>query len=255
LKERRSGISALLGLLVVVIIIGGIFFVEIPMVSKTTSTTTMVSSSSSSTSAVSSASAPSTGTLTFKIPQPMVVAPDENESVLLAFSAVGTVNGNYSLSAAGLPTGVSASFSPSTVSFPADLTNTVTITLSAASGATIANASSSIVATAGSSVYKQQFPVQSVGGLVIIQGNQFTPSSLTVSSGTKVYWLDLDAVGSEASGGAVGHDVTAINGLFSSGKGNLVQYDEYGYMFTTSGTVSYESQAQPSMTGQIIVTG
>lgn len=261
MKERRTGISSLLALLVVVIIIGALFFIEIPMVSKTTSTTmTSTTSTTSTSSASSSTPVSSTGTLVLKIAQPfLIVAPNQGTSASMTFSVVGSVAGNYSFSASGLPSGVTAAFSPSSLSFPSGASSTVTVSLTAASGATIANATATFSATAGSSVYKSTFPVQSVGALVLMQGNQFMPSTLTVSAGTKVYWFNLDAVGGgEAAGGAaLGHDVTSTSpsGLFSSGDGNLVQYAEYSYTFTSAGTVSYESKAQPTMTGQVTVTG
>jgi len=80
------------------------------------------------------------------------------------------------------------------------------------------------------------------------------PNSLTVPVGTKVYWLNLDA-GGGGDVNAAGHDVTAMDGSFSSGNGNLHQYDIYSFTFTKAGTFKYQSAAQPGMTGQIIVTG
>ena len=93
----------------------------------------------------------------------------------------------------------------------------------------------------------------SVQALVLIQGNTFMPNSLTVAAGTKVYWLNLDPSSSPTSG------LTCTTSLpwtsFSSGTGSLGQYGIYGHTFATAGTVQYESAAQPSMTGQIVVTG
>ena len=100
-----------------------------------------------------------------------------------------------------------------------------------------------VQATAGSSVYTQSFPIMSVPALVLIQGNAFTPNSLTVAAGTTVYWIDLDSTNTEAQGGVTGHDVTAVDGSFSSGTGNLLQYDTYSHTFTTPGTVPYECGA------------
>ena len=192
------------------------------------------------------------------IKQPLIVAPDAPESVAMTFVAVGTVVGNYSLSATGLPSGVTASFKPAVVNLPTQLTTQVTMTLKAANGTnSITNSTMNVQAAAGSSVYKSQFPIMSVEALVFIQGNAFSPSSLTVTAGTKVYWINLDAVGGEA-GGTSGqpHDVTALDKSFSSGNGDLQQYDIFGYTFTSAGTVNYDSQAQgTSVSGQIIVTG
>ena len=243
----------MLALLVVVVIIAAAFYVEIPMVASS-STTSVASTSSTTTATTTASSGGSTGTLTFKIAQPLIVAPGQDESVSVTFSAIGSISGNYTLNASGLPSGVTATFQPSSVDFPSGLTSSVTMTLSAASGAAVVNSTANVQATAGSSVFTQSFPIMSVQALVLIQGNAFKPNSLTVAAGTKVYWLDLDATGGEV-GVNGGHDVTAVDGSFSSGTGNLVQYSIYGHTFATAGTVQYKSAAQPSITGQVVVTG
>jgi len=254
LNQPRRGVSASIALLVVVVIIAAAFYVEIPMVASSSTTSSVVTTSSSTSAATTSASGGSTGTLTFKIAQPLIVAPGQDESVSVAFSAIGNISGNYTLGAVALPSGVTASFQPSSVNFPSGLSSSVTMTLTAASGAAVVNSTVNVQATAGSSVFTQPFPIMSVQALVLIQGNAFKPNSLSVAAGTKVYWLDLDATGGEV-GVNGGHDVTAVDGSFSSGTGNLVQYSIYGHTFATAGTVQYKSAAQPSMTGQIAVTG
>lgn len=253
MKQQRSGVSATLGLLVVVLIIAAAFYIEIPIVSKTTSTSTTLSTVSSSSSPSSSATVSSTGTLSISTPQPLIVAPNQDETVTLSMTAIGTVSGNYTFSASSLPSGVTATFQPSSVSLPAQIGTGVTMTLTAASGAAVVNSTMDVVATAGSSKYSTPFPLESVQALVLIQGNAFHPSSLTVATGTKVYWLNLDPSSSPDLGPDM-HDVTAADGSFSSGTGNLGQYAMYGHTFTAAGTVQYKSAAQPSMTGQITVT-
>ena len=251
----------MVGLLVVVIIIGGAFFVAIPMFanSTTTSTTGSTSVTTSSTSSTSATSG-SSGTLSFKIAQPLIVAPNVNESVTVTFAAgltgspTGSPTGSYALSASALPKGVTASFNPSSINLPAQLSSAVTMTLNAASGATVGNATVNVLATAGTSVFTQPFALMSVQALVLIEGNAFVPNSITVASGTTVYWINLDAGGGETGGLSGGHDVTALDGSFSSGTGNLVQYGMYSHTFTTAGTVKYQSAAQ-AFTAQIIVTG
>lgn len=252
MKEPRSGVSATVGLLVVVLIIAAAFYIEIPMVSKTTSSS-LSFSTTSSTSATSSGTPSSTGTLSISTQQPLMVAPNQNETVVLSLAAIGTVVGNYTFSASSLPTGVSATFQPSTVSLPSDLQTGVTMTLSAVSGASIVNSTMKVVATSGSSVYSAPMPIKSVAALVIIQGNTFRPGSLTVPVGTKVYWLNLDPSSSPDLGPDM-HDVTATDGSFSSGTANLGQYDIYGHTFTAAGTVSYTG-AHISVNAQVVVTG
>ncbi|MDA4123805.1 MAG: hypothetical protein OK456_11555, partial [Thaumarchaeota archaeon] len=225
-----------------------------PMVSSSSTTSSVGTTSSTTGANTTSTTAGSTGTLTFKIAQPLIVAPGQDESVSVTFSAIGNISGNYTLGASALPSGVTATFQPSSVDFPSGLSSSVTMTLTAASGAAVVNSTASVQATAGSSVFTQPFPIMSVQALVLIQGNAFKPNSISVAAGTKVYWLDLDSTGGEV-GVNGGHDVTALDGSFSSGTGNLVQYSIYGHTFASAGTVQYKSAAQPSITGQIVVTG
>lgn len=257
MKESKRGISSSVALLVVVVIIAAAFYVEIPMVSSNftaTLSTSVTTTSSASSSSSSSGSQSTTGTLTISSQQPLIVAPDNSESVALTLSAIGTVTGNYTLSATGLPQGVTASFSPSVLKLPADIQSPVTMTLTAATGATVANATMSLVATSGSSVFSDPTPMMSVSALVLIQGNAFHPSSLTVAAGTKVYWFNLDPSSSPDLGPDM-HDVTALDHSFSSGTGDLGQYDIYGHTFTAAGTVQYESAQQGSgMAGSVTVT-
>jgi plastocyanin len=253
LEKHRPGISALTGLVVIVIIIAGAFYVSIPIVSSGfTASTTVSTSPSSSVSSTNTGS--SSGTLTISTKQPIIAAPDVNESISLKFVAIGTVSGNYSLSASSLPKGVTATFQPSTVNLPAQISSTVTMVLSAGKGAAQGNSTVNVVATSGSNVFSSQLSLQSVPALVLIQGNAFTPSSLNVAAGTKVYWLNLDANGG-GDVNAAGHDVTALDGTFASGTGNLHQYDIYSFTFTKAGTFKYQSAAQPTMTGEIVVSG
>jgi len=254
LKRSRWGVSSSIALLVLVLIIAAAFYVEIPMVASSSTTSSGFSTSTPSSTTSTSGPSGSTGKLTFKIAQPLIVAPGTPESVTVTFSAIGTVSGNYSLGATGLPNGVSATFKPSSVLFPSGLSSSVTMTLTAAKGAAVANSTVNVQATAGSSVFPQAFPLMSVQALVLIQGNAFVPSSLTVTAGTKVYWLNLDPSSSPDLGPDM-HDVTALDHSFSSGTGDLGQYDTFAHTFATAGTVQYVSAQQgSSMAGQVTVT-
>lgn len=253
MKQSRRGVSASIVLLVFVLVIAAAFYAAIPMVSSSSTTTSTSSSASTTSSTASSSQTASTGRLTVKIEQPLIVAPNQNESVSLTFTAIGTVSGTYTFNASALPSGVTASFSPASVTFPSALSSSVTMTVVAAKGAAVVNSTINVLATAGSSVFTQPFTLMSVQALVLIQGRAFVPNSLTVATGTKVYWLNLDPSVDPDLGPDM-HDVTAVDNSFSSGTGSLGQYAVYGHTFTTAGTVPYKSAAQPSMTAQIIVT-
>jgi plastocyanin len=72
----------------------------------------------------------------------------------------------------------------------------------------------------------------------------FTPSSLSVHTGTRVTFTNRDATT---------HTVTADGGLFNSG--NLATGQSFSFTFMGRGSFTYHCQIHPSMTGTIGVTG
>jgi plastocyanin len=70
----------------------------------------------------------------------------------------------------------------------------------------------------------------------------FSPSSMTVTVGTKVTWKNTDNVQ---------HSVTSDTGLFDSGL--FAPGGTYSYTFNTAGTYNYHCTIHSGMTGKIIV--
>lgn len=70
----------------------------------------------------------------------------------------------------------------------------------------------------------------------------FSPSTLTIVTGSTVTWTNKDAVT---------HTVTADGGSFDSG--NLAPSSKFSKTFSTTGTYSYHCAIHSSMTGSIIV--
>ena len=79
---------------------------------------------------------------------------------------------------------------------------------------------------------------------VRIAGFAFTPSSLSVHTGTLVTFTNRD--------GAT-HTVTADGGLFNSG--DLATGQSFSFTFMGRGSFPYHCQIHPSMTGTITVSG
>jgi plastocyanin len=78
---------------------------------------------------------------------------------------------------------------------------------------------------------------------VIIQNGSFNPSTMNVTVGTTVMWIN------KANST---QDVVSDSGLFSSG--NLTNGMSYNYTFNQTGTYPYHSSINPSMTGTIVVS-
>jgi plastocyanin len=77
---------------------------------------------------------------------------------------------------------------------------------------------------------------------VILEMNSFSPSSLTISSGTTVTWTNKESVT---------HTVTSNNGIFESG--DMSKNETFSYTFSTVGTFPYHCRHHSGMNGTIIV--
>ena len=79
---------------------------------------------------------------------------------------------------------------------------------------------------------------------VTIQNSNFSPTTLNVTVGTTVMWINK---------ANVTQGVTSDSGIFDSG--NLTNGMSYNYTFNQSGSYPYHSSVDPSMTGTIVVSG
>jgi plastocyanin len=80
------------------------------------------------------------------------------------------------------------------------------------------------------------------GSGVTIKGFTFGPTTLTVSPGTTVVWMNEDSTG---------HTVTAVDGSFDSK--TLDSGATFSQAFPTVGTFAYHCTIHSSMTGTIVV--
>ncbi len=81
------------------------------------------------------------------------------------------------------------------------------------------------------------------GGIAVVD-NAFSPSSRTITTGTRLVWSNT---------GALPHTVTSSAGGFDSGI--LLPGSSYAHTFTQPGTFPYVCTIHPGMTGTITVTG
>jgi plastocyanin len=80
------------------------------------------------------------------------------------------------------------------------------------------------------------------GTTVTIDNYAFSPTTLTVSAGTTVTWVNNDTAA---------HTVTADDGTFDSG--NLDPGESFTYTFASAGTISYHCNYHPTMVGTVVV--
>jgi len=78
---------------------------------------------------------------------------------------------------------------------------------------------------------------------VSIKGFAFNPKTITIKSGTTIFWTNEDSVG---------HTVTSDSGKELDSK-LLSKEESYEHTFNTPGTYNYHCTPHPSMKGTIIV--
>lgn len=77
---------------------------------------------------------------------------------------------------------------------------------------------------------------------ILMQGNSFSPASITIPAGTRITWRNRDGMT---------HTVTSDSGLFDSG--NIGNNGSYSFTFATPGVYSYFCRLHAGMTGIVTV--
>jgi plastocyanin len=77
---------------------------------------------------------------------------------------------------------------------------------------------------------------------VLIQGNAFSPGTITIAAGTTIKWTNKDGVN---------HTVTSDSGLFDSG--SFGNGGTFSRQFNTAGTFPYHCTIHSGMLGTVIV--
>ena len=85
-------------------------------------------------------------------------------------------------------------------------------------------------------------PTAPASAAVSIKNFAFSPTPLSVGTGTKVTWTNQDSST---------HTVTAVDGAFDSG--NLPQNQSFSHTFSTAGTFMYRCNIHQYMTATVVV--
>lgn len=81
---------------------------------------------------------------------------------------------------------------------------------------------------------------------VFIKDNRFNPSSITISVGTTVTWINK-----ERGTNAPIHTVTSDNNIFNSG--DIKKRKTFSFTFNHAGTFNYHCEHHPDMKGRVLV--
>jgi plastocyanin len=98
-------------------------------------------------------------------------------------------------------------------------------------------------------IWSQARNVSESGNFVAISGYAYYPSSITISKGTTVTWVNMDFVQHTVTSGTE----QAPTGDFDSHL--LGHMQSFSYTFNTPGTYAYYCDLHPNMIGTVQVTG
>ncbi|MFK4088410.1 pre-peptidase C-terminal domain-containing protein [Kribbella sp. NPDC020789] len=179
------------------------------------------------TDTVTSSCHPKTGTSTPSYtvsasPSSVSVAPGASATSTISVASSGGFNAATSLTASGLPAGVTASFSPSSVTPPANGNASSTLTLTASATATTGSATVTVTGTSGTSTKTAAIALNvTSGGNVLSNGVPVTGLSAAQGAALK-YTL------------AVPSGATNLKFVTSGGTGDADLYVKFGSAPTTS---------------------
>jgi plastocyanin len=153
---------------------------------------------------------------------------------------------------ATVSSGISLRFASNPVTLSSD-SRAFSVPLTVAVGQNTApgNYTVNVQASSGAILEKYTFTVRVVQYLVYMVSNTFQPDTISVKTGSTVFWMSLDA----GFGGDPGvHNVVFTAGAKTS-SGDLHQFDSYSFTFTSPGTYTYIcSYHPPAMKGTVTVT-
>ncbi|HUI01404.1 MAG TPA: plastocyanin/azurin family copper-binding protein [Nitrososphaerales archaeon] len=109
----------------------------------------------------------------------------------------------------------------------------------------------SVVETQGTSTRNQTFEVKVVPALVVMQAVAFHPPVLNVTTGTTVYWINLDSTIGCCDPGY--HDVSLQGGGMNVTSPILRRLDTWSYTFQAQGQFYYYCTIHPWMVGTVVV--
>jgi plastocyanin len=175
---------------------------------------------------------------------PSVAAPQgSSEAISLNSTSVG---------------GITVSFSPqSPVQLQGNKALNVTLRIVASTSTKPGNYTLHVQGVSGANMQTDSFIVQVVQNLVFMTNGAFSPSNLNVTTGSTVFWMDLDGPGSACGASGFGPHNAVFTTLAGANSPSMTMFSVYSYTFTKAGTYFYYSALDTDhlMNGTITVTG
>jgi plastocyanin len=167
---------------------------------------------------------------------------------LTALPAAASGNETITLNGTA-PAGLSVQFLPNSVKLNTDSRAYVGLVINSSQSITPGDYTVKVGLSYGAVSKFSSITVRVVQYLIYETGNAFSPSALTVTQGSTVYWINLDTPGADPEI----HQVNFTSGATAVSP-DMMQFDTYHYTFTAPGTYSYFCKYHVGMMGTITVT-
>jgi plastocyanin len=152
--------------------------------------------------------------------------------------------------------GLTVQVSPGSLKLVAGFPNTAAVTVFASASATPGNFTVTVTSKSGSVFDSQQLAVRVLNNLVYMQKFAFSPVSLTVKSGTTVYFYNADPPHTWCGVSDSGAKSIMFTTVVSTTSPVMQSFSIWSLTFTQPGTYSYfDSMHATGGNGTIIVSG
>ena len=187
-------------------------------------------------------------TLTLNPSSPLVGLGQTQNYSLLVVNSTGFQNASPIVLTASSPEGLSFRLSQTRISSQETETS-IPVTISASSSIALGPHSVTVRERSGASSRNQTFTVVVVPVLVVMKNLAFVPGTVNVTTGTTVYWMNLD---SEVGCCDPGYH----NAVFGSGASSpiLKRLVTWDYTFDAPGEFYYMCSIHPYMAGEVVVS-
>ena len=192
------------------------------------------------------------------MPAQVVVAPGTNASyVTLTITPSSSVtSGNELVSFNGTASNGLSLRVPGSLKLVAGFPGTAALTVFASAGATPGNYTLTVTSKSGNFSNSQPLAVRVVQNLVYMQKFAFSPASLTIKSGTTVYFYNADPPHTWCGVSDSGTKNIMFTTIISTTSPVMQSFSLWSLTFTQPGTYSYfDSMHTSGGNGTIIVSG
>jgi plastocyanin len=166
----------------------------------------------------------------------------------LEISILGTPSSPLMISAKG-PSGIAVQATPAQIQ-PGAESNKVLLSFTVSNDVAAGTYPLNVTVSSQGQTDAEHFSMEVVKYLVVMVGESFVPTAVSVPVGSTVYWVRLNGALSQYDDGS--HNV--VFSSLTASSPTLAQYQSWSYMFAQAGTFAYSCTFHPGMNGQVTAT-